>query len=364
MRWSTIALASIGMGIVLGSPMNSLGQEETDSTNVEIALEPTVVPEQATISAAEGGVVVAASGGEPIVGTIGESPDPAVADGGEVKAGLTGESSGSAVSEPVGEGPELLPPEERPPLTEAAIAAEPAPIQAEIPTSAPVSSAAVIPAVVHAPAAPSGGRSDVIAQGVVDIATDEVVWRTVRYEADPSVESPIVERPLGFVVALEDSLVLVDPLNGERTPLARGEAAFVPANAGQQRTSPFDVSVHYLAIELVAAASADEIVNGAVLHVSEPFAPAASRRALVLSRHELPAGRVLVVPDTSERNLLTVIEGAVMARASGASGGASLIAGESIAFRGAWEVAAAEVETAKGSSQNPPIILIASMGAG
>lgn len=375
MRPSTIAFVSMGLVMLLGSPVNGLGQEGTDSTSVEITLAPTAAAGQVTISAANEGTVANANGGEVNPAVAVESPDPAVSDAvgegpellpPEEQPPLLTEAPGAvvAVSDPVGEGPELLPPEQQPPsATDAAVAAVPDPIQAEVPVSAPVSSAIEAPVVVQAPAAPSSSRSAVIARGVVAIGTDDVVWRTVRYQADKSARSPVAERALGFIVALEDPLLLVDPASGERTPLAPGQAAFIPANAGQQRTSPFETSVHYLAIELVPAASADEVVNGDVLDVSEPFVPARDRRAMVLARHELPATRALAVPDTGEHNVLTVIQGAVLVRSSDGSRGLSLVANESVAFRGARDVVAANPEGIEGSGQNSAIILIASMGA-
>ena len=261
----------------------------------------------------------------------------------------------SAVAEPVNEGPELAPPEVAPAPVSAPVVA-PGPTLGAIPatTAAP---AAAPPAVEQAPVAPSGGQSAVIAQGLVDFALEEVVWRTVRYQADTTDEPTFVERPLGFVVALDDPLLLVDQASGERTQLAPREAAIVRAGVAQQRTSQTAALVPYLAIELAPAVTAQEAPNGEVLHVSEPFLPSPGGHTLVLARHVLPPGRILSVPDSGERNLLVVIEGAVVSQPPGGQAPETLLAGESTVFRGAWEIALAE------TSGNDATIVIASIGA-
>ena len=154
-----------------------------------------------------------------------------------------------------------------------------------------------------------------IAQGLVEFDMDEVVWRIVRYDTDRPEGAPFHERPLGFVLALDGALVLLEEPSGERTHLGPGEAAFVRGAAMQQRTSYPDESVHYLGIELVAFAEADDAANGDVLYVSEPFVPSPGRHGVVLTRYMLPPGRVLTVPDTGERNLLVVIAGTIILQA-------------------------------------------------
>jgi hypothetical protein len=197
----------------------------------------------------------------------------------------------------------------------------------------------------------------VIAQGLVDFALEEVVWRTVRYQADMPEESPFVERALGFVIALDDPLLLIDQASGERTQLAPREAIFVRAGAVQQRTSQSAALVSYLAIELTPAATAHDAPNGEVRHISAPFLPAPGGHALVLARHLLPPGRILSVPDSGERNLLVVIEGVVVSRPPGGEAVETLVAGESTVFRGAWEI---EMQQGTGDGA---IIVIASIGA-
>jgi hypothetical protein len=202
----------------------------------------------------------------------------------------------------------------------------------------------------------------VIAQGFVEFATDEFAWRAVRYAADTPSQATAEPRPLGFVLALDETLLLVDQASGEQTLLAPSQAAFVRADSMQQRVSKSEDLVHYLAIELVPSARADDVPNGTVLHVSEPFVPTLGRHGLVLARHLLPPGRVLTVPDSGQRNLLLVIQGSVISRSAAGLAPATLAAEEATAFRGTWEVTMAE--DVEADSIEGATIVIASIGSG
>jgi hypothetical protein len=366
MRHPLMAVTSLGLVLVLGSPAGCLGQTETESdeatqatvsAGIAVADEPAAPPDQAIN--AGGNVIAVGDGGAVNIESAIALPDPAPDMSDEMLAGPVPDE---AISEPEGEGPELMPPDEQPPAAaEPVVGAQPGPVgpvvlAAEQVVPAPESSAAVL-----APAAPSGDESVVIAQGPVEFETDAVVWRVVRYRAGAPEESDFVWRPVGFVVALDDPIESVDQESGESALLNPGQAAFLPAYAQVQRAGSSDAFVNYLEIELMAASSAEDAADGDVLYVSQPFVPSMDSGALVLARHQLPTGRVLAVPDTGERNLLVVIQGAVVAHTAEVSEATSLTAGESLVFRGTSEVTP---EDAEGASPQDAIILIASMGAG
>jgi hypothetical protein len=371
----------------LSDPAGSLGQDEaasdggtleTDATATAIHLAPAVMEEPADIDAGDvdgsgGSVAVAAADGG------GANAGNAISVGDAAGAGLAGEPISAvpalgtgnegaveaAVSEPEGEGPELAPPDPVSPvaLTESVVVPPPGSEGDVIPESVPAPPANVTPRGVQAPVAPASGQSAVIAQGLVDVGFEEVVWRTVRYSVDALDEPIAVARPIGFVVALDGPLLLVDQGSAERTLLNPGDGAFVRGGVEQLRTSSSNARVQYLSIEMVAASTAHHDGNGEVLHVSEPFVPSPGRHALVLARHALPPDRVLTVPDTGERNLLVVIEGAVTARDPDGRTAATLAASESTVFRGTWEIARADAESTASESAQDATIVIASLGA-
>ena len=253
-----------------------------------------------------------------------------------------------------------------PPPSDVADEPEPAPaVETPVsrPTPAAVSEGSVTgPDVVPTPiASPVADQSSVIAQGTVELALEEVVWQVNRYEADTPTEAPFAERALGFVLALDGELALVDQASGEATLLDPGDAAFVRPGAMQQWTSQSEAPVHYLAIALVAAATAHDAPNGEVLHVSAPFAPSPGLHGLVLNHHRLPLGRVLSVPDTGERNLLFVLDGAVISQSAGGLAPATLVTGEGTVFRGAWEISLAEDDQGDTADPEGATIVIASI---
>ena len=260
-----------------------------------------------------------------------------------------------AMRNPEGEGPERVP---------VTIRSTPAPGPAGTPSPAPMP-ASIPPTATLAPDIGSSAerQATLIAQGVAELPIDELVWRTVRYQAESIPQAPFDERPRGFVIATEASLLLVDEASGEPTLLTPGEAVFVRAGAVQQRASLTDEPTHYVAIELVSAETMPETLNGTMLHTSAPFAPSPGRKGLYLVRHVLTPGTVFEVPDTDERNILHVIEGAVVVRPSQSDLTATLVGGESTVFRGVVELSSAETEGAESADMGGATVVVGLIGS-
>lgn len=199
--------------------------------------------------------------------------------------------------------------------------------------------------------APEAGVAQVIAQGVVAMPAADLLWRTVRAQAQPAAEATFAERPLGFVLATAGPVLLVDQESGEQVRLAPGEAALVRAGTIQQRQSLADTPVSYLSLELVPA-DAPPAADGTVLQPGQPFAAPPGLRDLDLLSGQLSGDEVVALPDTGTKNVLLVTAGAInVARPAG--GAATLLAGEAASFDGELQISAA---TSLGESGNAAFV--------
>ena len=180
---------------------------------------------------------------------------------------------------------------------------------------------------------PATGPAQVIAQGVVELPAEEVLWRTLRGRAPLPADAPFVARPLGFVLATDAPLLLVDRATTEQTRLGPGEGALIRAGAEQQLASLGDGPAGYLALELVPAVDAPDAGTATVLQEGQPFAPTPGLHDLDLVRALLAGDETLTVPDTGEPNVILVTAGAVAVGPPGEDG-ATLLAGEAATFAG------------------------------
>ena len=105
---------------------------------------------------------------------------------------------------------------------------------------------------------PATGSARVIAQGIAPLIGEEVVWRAVRYVAQPRTSAVAADSPLSFLIASDEPLLLSndDPATVEddlipEARLAPGEALMVRAGTKQQRASVTDDTTEYIAMELV-----------------------------------------------------------------------------------------------------------------
>jgi hypothetical protein len=208
---------------------------------------------------------------------------------------------------------------------------------------------------------PATGHAEVIAQGVVALPNEEVAWRTVRYRAEPAPDAPFAEQPLSFVVASTAAILLVDQATAAQTRLGPGEAALVPAGTIQQRASLSDTPAGYLAIELVPAGAPD--AAGTVLQEGQAFVASAGLHDLDLMRDVLTGDETLTVPNTGEKNLILVTEGALGVGRPDQEP-ATLLAGEAATFDGELAVGVAVPEGAgtKASDRDSAAFVVAVIG--
>ena len=193
---------------------------------------------------------------------------------------------------------------------------------------------------VDAGYSPASGPAQVIAQGVVALPEGDVVWRTIRTRALLPADAPFEERPLGFVLATSDPLLLADQESGEQVRLGAGEAALVPAGAVQQRASLGSQAVSYLSIELVGVDAAPPPADATVLQPGQPFPSPAGLHDLDLLSATLVPGEAFTIPDSGAKNVVLITDGAANV---GRPGGEAvvLLAGEAASFSGELEVSVA-----------------------
>jgi hypothetical protein len=206
-----------------------------------------------------------------------------------------------------------------------------------------------------------GAQVQIVAQGVAEVPAGDVVWRTVRARADPTATAPFAERPLSFVIAREEAMLLADDRLAYLALLFPDEAAFVPPGVVQQRSSLSDAPVNYLAIELVPADAALATDGATVLQPGQPFPSPGGYRDFDLVQGFLTADDLFTVPDTGQKNIILITDGGIAVGRAGAEP-TTLIAGESATFTGELEVAGTTPETASfvvaiiGDEVIPPVV--------
>ncbi len=185
---------------------------------------------------------------------------------------------------------------------------------------------------------PASGPAHVIAQGVVALPSGDAVWRTVRTRAPLPDDAPFETRPLGFVLASSGPLLLVDGETGEQVRLGTGEATLVREGAVQQRSSLGTQAVSYLSIELVATDAPAPPADATVLQPGQPFPSPPGLHDLDLLSATLVADETFTIPDSGQKNVVLITDGAAgVARAGGDP--VVLLAGEAASFSGELEVA-------------------------
>ena len=199
---------------------------------------------------------------------------------------------------------------------------------------------------------PATGSARVIAQGIAPLFGEEVVWRAVRYVAQPRTSALAADSPLSFLIASDEPLLLSndDPATVEEdlapeARLAPGEALMVRAGTKQQRASVTETSTEYIAMELVRVSEASAVVDGQVLFVSNPFVSGGSTPDLDFDLDLVSAvladSDSTVIPDTGQSVAILATDGAIDVIPSGGRR-RTLQVGEGDVFTGEIEIRPAE----------------------
>ena len=208
---------------------------------------------------------------------------------------------------------------------------------------------------------PATGSARVIAQGIAPLLGEEVVWRAVRYQAQPRSKASVSESPLSFLIASDEPLLLSndDPSTAEEdlmpeARLAPGEALMVRAGTRQQRASVTDESIEYIAMELVRTSEANNVGDGEVLFVSTPFVSGGTTPDLDfdldLVSAVLAGSDSTTIPDTGQSVAILATDGAIDVIPSGGRR-RTLQIGEGDVFTGELEIRPADVPTPGNAKQ-------------
>lgn len=200
---------------------------------------------------------------------------------------------------------------------------------------------AILQAIQAAPDGPSpaSGHAEVIAQGVAEMPSEEIAWRVVRDEAEPTNDAEARERAVGFTLADGGAILVNDISAGTQTRLATGEAAFVPEGAQQQRASLGTEGVPYIRIALVPEAQAKETGDDTLIFGSDPF-PAPDTELghdIDLVRDVLEPGESTTVAAGETPALILATDGGITVSAA-ASDNAQLDAGSAMTAAGSISI--------------------------
>ncbi len=195
---------------------------------------------------------------------------------------------------------------------------------------------------------PATGSARVIAQGIAPLVGEQVVWRAVRYQAQPRSSALVAASPLSFLIASDQPLLLSndDPDTAEEdlvpeARLAPGEAMMVRDGTLQQRASVTDATTEYIAMELVLADQAGNVVDGQVLFTSSPFVSAGTTADLEFDLDLVSAvladSDSTIIPDTGQSVAILATDGAIDVIPSGGRR-RTLQVGEGDVFTGEIEI--------------------------
>jgi len=161
---------------------------------------------------------------------------------------------------------------------------------------------------------PATGTAQVVAQGLAEMPTGDLVWRLVEREALPRAEAESGERVTGWVFAREESIILTDVDDNDPVDVARlapGEAYLVQAGTDQIRASDSDSATTYLSFELVPAEQAQSTGNGTLIWTTAAFSPPDGLRDLDLVANSLPAGTESEIPFLGGQIAIVAVDGVI-----------------------------------------------------
>ena len=182
---------------------------------------------------------------------------------------------------------------------------------------------------------PAIGRSQVATQGIADLPEGRIVYRVVRRTAPARGDAKVGRRVLSIVLATDDPVLLsnerADGTIEDVARVAPGESYLVQAGTRQIRSGLDDQPVDYLAVEIVQEDSGDDIGNGELLFLSDPFLAPDGPRDIDFVRNVLEGNDTGLVPDSGNTVAILATDGAIdILPANGRT--TTLQAGESAIF--------------------------------
>ena len=189
---------------------------------------------------------------------------------------------------------------------------------------------------------PATGDAQVVAHGVARLGGGDLVWRVVRRSAPPPANAVTLDSSLGFLVADDGALLVLDEATEDQVRLAPGEAMLTRAGARQVRAALGPSAAAYYALELVDAVGATEAGDEELLYSSGPFAGPDANHDVDLVRDSLEPGETTDLLTGAAPTLVVATAGALDVATTGEGTPIRLAAGEAAAFDGPLTMTAAE----------------------
>ena len=186
---------------------------------------------------------------------------------------------------------------------------------------------------------PATGTAQVVAQEVITIDADDLVWQIVERTGPLPANAAKLTSRLGFLI-VESGVLLVDDLtSGVQSRLPAGEAMVTGAGDEQIRAALGADPVLYHELSLVDA-TGSVAEDATLLFTSDPFPGTGARYDVDLLQDTLAAGAQMVIPAGPLPTLVLVRTGAADI-ATEAGDIISLGVGEAVSLTGVVQVTAA-----------------------
>lgn len=190
--------------------------------------------------------------------------------------------------------------------------------------------------------AQTNAGTESIAHGVSNIPSDdsgESAWRVVLDTAQPASDTQPVERALGFVMAIDDPILVSHADTGTIDLVPADGASFVNEGDFEQRSSLDSEPSSYYRIALVPPEQAGDQANGEVILSGDAFATPDGPRAINLQSTTIASGNEATVAAGSAPSMVIVTSGSVTL-----GDGSTLGEGDSATVSGDVSLAANETD--------------------
>jgi hypothetical protein len=161
---------------------------------------------------------------------------------------------------------------------------------------------------------PAEGSAQVVAQGLATLPRGKLVWRVVERVAKPRGEAEPGTRVNGYVLAQDESILLINVVNGQMVDTARlapGEAFAVQDGTSQIRASMTDQPVTYLSLELVPEDQASSTGSGTLVFATDAFEAPEGMRDIDLVANVLSQGEEAQIPYSGGQIAILATEGTI-----------------------------------------------------
>jgi hypothetical protein len=202
---------------------------------------------------------------------------------------------------------------------------------------------------------PASGTSQVVAQGVTNIASGDLRWDVTELTAPLPANATAVESGLGFIIVESGVLLIEDQESGEQWRLPAGEAILTVPGVQQIRAALGSDSAVYRDLTLTSAAAAAPVDEAGTGFSSEPFVGPGAQHDLDLVQDALVPAAVMELPGGALPTLVLILGGG--AQLTTETGDVvPLAAGEAAAITGALTVTASETGAEVAAAVVGPVV--------